>query len=174
MQNNSSEASSKVAQDGCPCHAEQRERENKPVEDLHRQAMEESRRRTEEGNALVEAMHRQAWEMYRRNPPPSVAPPKGVHYTELPEAKPGDALAPEWNTYRREVGRLLAEGHEGRFVLIHDEEIVGLYDCWDGARIDGLNRFGRTPFFVHEIRTEEPYLRVRGLNYPLPVKISFG
>jgi hypothetical protein len=119
-------------------------------------------------------MHRQAWEMVRQNPPPSVTPPKGIHYTELPESKPGDTLASEWNTYYREVGRLLAESHEGKFVLIKGEEIIGLFPCWDGAWEVGLKRFGRTSFFVHEIRTEEPYLRVRGLNYPLPVKISFG
>jgi hypothetical protein len=44
--------------------------------------------------------------------------PRGVHYTELAKAKQGDTFFHEWNGYRREVGRLLAEGQEGRHVLI--------------------------------------------------------
>ena len=34
-----------------------------------------------------------------------------VHHTQLPEARPGDVLSQEWNTYRREAARLLAQGH---------------------------------------------------------------
>jgi hypothetical protein len=40
-----------------------------------------------------------------------------IHYSQLPPAEPGSRIAREWETYRREVGRLLAEGHEGRFLL---------------------------------------------------------
>ena len=90
--------------------------------------------------------------------------PKGIHFTELPEAKPGDVLACEWNTYRREVGRLLSEGQAGRFVLIKGQEILGLYDTWDAAREIGMQRFLMQPFLVHAIRVEEPYLRIRGVN----------
>ena len=28
-----------------------------------------------------------------------------IHYTELPPFKPGESLAAEWETYRREAGR---------------------------------------------------------------------
>jgi hypothetical protein len=95
-------------------------------------------------------------------------PTKGVHYTELPEAKPGESLAEEWNTYRREVGRLLAEGHQGRYVLIKDETIIGIYDTDSAAAEEGAKRYLLKPHLVHPIRTEEPYLRIRGINYPWP------
>src|ERR1700741_3917299 len=43
-----------------------------------------------------------------------------IHYTELGDADPNSQLYVEWSCYKREVGRLLAEGNEGRFVLIKD------------------------------------------------------
>jgi hypothetical protein len=93
---------------------------------------------------------------------------RGVHYTALPEAKPGEALYLEWNTYRRIVGRLLAEGNEGRFVLIKGEEVLGLYDTREAARAAGLARFLLEPFLVKPLCVEEPPLRVRGVNFPWP------
>ena len=65
----------------------------------------------------------------------------------------------EWETYRREVGRLLAEGHEGQFVLIKGNDILGFFDTDDAAWTDGIKRFGRQGFMVHQIQTYEPILR---------------
>ena len=75
-------------------------------------------------------------------------------------------LATEWDTYRREGGRLLAEGLEGKFVLIKGEEVISLYDTWDAARDDGLKRYLEQPFLVHQVRTWEPLLRMRGYCLP--------
>jgi hypothetical protein len=91
--------------------------------------------------------------------------PKNVDYGALPAARPGESLADEWNTYRREVGRLLAEGQERRYVLIKGQEIIGIYETWKQARGEGLKRYQSEPFFVHEIRVHEPYFRARGLNF---------
>ena len=147
---------------------EQEAKEHALVEAMFREARERQRREEEQGNALVDSVHREALERARQNqnPPRPAERPKGIHYTELPEAKPEDVLGREWNAYRREVGRLLSEGQAGRFVLIKGEEIVGLYDSWQDAREVGLQRFLLQPFFVHAIRAEEPYLRIRGVNLP--------
>lgn len=51
-----------------------------------------------------------------------------IPYTELPEMNDGGPLCEEWNTYRREVARLLTESHEGTFVLIKGDQIVSLHD----------------------------------------------
>jgi hypothetical protein len=91
-----------------------------------------------------------------------------IHHTELPEAPPGDVLSLEWNTYRREVGRLLAEGHAGKFVLIKGSQVVALYDAWDAALEAGHRLYLLEPFLVHEVRAEEPLLRVRGYSLPCP------
>ena len=145
-------------------HAEQKGQERALVEAMFREARERQRQEEERGDALVESAHREAVEHFRQNPPGPAERPKGIHYTELPEARPEDVLGREWNAYRREVGRLLSEGQAGRFVLIKGEEILAFYDTWDAAREVGLRRFLMQPFFVHAIRVEEPYVRIRGVN----------
>ena len=57
---------------------------------------------------------------------------------------------------------------EGRHVLIKGTEILGIYDTDEEAREVGLQRYLLQPFFVHPIRSEEPYVRIRGINYPWP------
>lgn len=98
--------------------------------------------------------------------PPSE--PGTVHYSELPAGEPDSPLFQEWNTYRQEAGRLLAEGNEGKFVLIKNDLIVGIFETWDQAREAGLERYLRSPFLVHQIQTRERILRVRGYSLPWP------
>jgi hypothetical protein len=57
--------------------------------------------------------------------PPAHEPP-AIDYTELPDGSADSPIASEWKVYRREVGRLLAEGHENRWVLIKGVEIIGI------------------------------------------------
>ncbi len=106
-------------------------------------------------------MHKEITQESRRElaqvVPPRAVERSGVHFSELPEAKAGEPLWQEWNTYRREVGSLLANGHEARFALLKDEKILGLFDTWEAARKDGLRRFFLEPFLVQQIRVEEPY-----------------
>ncbi len=82
-----------------------------------------------------------------------------IHFTQLPEDTSGGRTAAEWNYYRREVGRLLAEGHEGKWVLIHGEEIVGIWDTQAEADQIRLQRFLMQDVLVQQIRTHEPVLR---------------
>jgi hypothetical protein len=91
-----------------------------------------------------------------------------ISQTDLPEAGAADLLYAEWNTYRREAARLLAEGGEGKFVLIKGDQVVSLHDTWDIARQAGLRLYLLEPFLVHEIRSEEPILRLRGYSLPCP------
>jgi hypothetical protein len=76
-----------------------------------------------------------------------------------PPARPESALAAEWETYRREVGRLLAEGQEGKFALIKGDQIVGIYETWDAARQAGLQKYLSQPHMVRPILSREPVLR---------------
>src|SRR5208337_945349 len=107
---------------------------------------------------LIERMHRQMMEqMPSQLLPPDTAPT--IHFTELPPATPGNPVAAEWNYYRREAGRLLAEGNEGRWVLIKDEQLLGIWDTQDEAMAEGYRRFFRQPFLVHQIQEWERLLR---------------
>jgi hypothetical protein len=150
-------------------YRQQKEEGRKLVEAMFREALEREREVKRRKRAPVEQVHREAIEQGRVQSLPPREPPRGVHYTELPEAKPGEPLAEEWNTYRREVGRWLSEGLEGRHVLIKGEKVLGFYDTSEEARAVGLKLYLLQPFLVHPIRTEEPYLRIRGINHPWPI-----
>jgi hypothetical protein len=88
-----------------------------------------------------------------------------IHYTELPEDSSGGVLAAEWNFYRREVARLLADGHEGRWVLIKAEDIVGIWDTEGEADQVRVRRFPGQPVLLKQICEREPVLRGGGYQY---------
>src|SRR5262249_10324027 len=85
-----------------------------------------------------------------------------IHYTELPPTPPAELPDPEWELYRREVGRLLAEGHEGKWILIKGEEIIGIYDTREEATEQAYKQclIPRQPCLVHQIQTWERLYRV--------------
>jgi hypothetical protein len=72
-----------------------------------------------------------------------------------------DAIRAEIATYRRELPRLVAEGHAGRFALIKGDEVVSLWDASDDAYLAGCQRFGSGPFLAQPI---DP----RDLTRPFP------
>ena len=120
---------------------------------------------SDDARALVEKRHREALERQQSEPQLSSERP-AIHYTELPEANPDSPLYREWNTYRREVRRLLAEGHEGKFVLIKGEEIIGLFDTFDDGVRAGRAKYLFGAFMVKPIYEREPLLRLRGYSLP--------
>ena len=82
-----------------------------------------------------------------------------IPWTELPPANPDSPLAAEWETYRREVGRLLAEGQEGKYALIKGEEIIGIFETWGEARRVGLEKYLLDGHIVRPILSREPVIR---------------
>jgi hypothetical protein len=124
--------------------------------------------------ALVKAVHRKEIERIQaagKSPSP-VAELATVDHTELPQAKPGSLFFLEWNTYRREVGRLLAEGHEGNWLVIKGEAVIGIYDTMEQADAAGLkmvleNKLEK-PFALRQVLAREPILKLRGYNRPWP------
>jgi hypothetical protein len=90
----------------------------------------------------------------------------------LEELPPESPIYTEWNVFRRELPRLLAEGHEGRWVLIKGEEVIGLFDDWREARHAGAQRFGLVPMLVQQVLSRPralltPIVRLcRPLPYP--------
>jgi hypothetical protein len=136
---------------------EQKAKERALVEAMFREARERQRQEEERGRALVESSHRAAVQQSQDRPPP-VEPPT-IHYTELPEAKPDSPLYQEWEVYRREAARLLAEGNAGRHVLIKGAQIIGVWDTHNEAATAGYQRFLGQPFLVHQIQESERVLR---------------
>jgi hypothetical protein len=139
-------------------HWEAEERGRKLVEQIHREQVEHLRQEQLKAEQLMDQMHRAALQDPTQHLVPSAEVPT-LHYTELPEAKADSPLRHEWNFYRREVGRLLGEGHEGRHVLIKGEQIIGLWDTHDEAMQAGYQRFAGQPFLVHQVLERERLLR---------------
>ena len=66
------------------------------------------------------------------------------------------ALERELDTYRAKLPDLLA--HAGQFVVIHGDEVAGVYPGFDEALRDAYARFGEAPFLVRKISESEPVL----------------
>ena len=64
------------------------------------------------------------------------------------------ALEKELATYRKELPSLLAQ--EGKYVLIHGDEMAGIWDTQEDAVQAGDERFGLEPFLVKQILKIEP------------------
>lgn len=83
------------------------------------------------------------------------APPNnpGNPQTPLPPTPPPGLLAirREIATYRRELPRLLAEGHEGRFVLIQGDQVISLWDTFEDAYQAGVQQFSLGPFLAQPL-----------------------
>jgi hypothetical protein len=86
-------------------------------------------------------------------------PARRIHYTQVPAGAAGSPLQAEWETFRRELPRLLAEGHEGRHVLIKRDQIVGLWDTFEEAYAEGLRRFPGEPMAVQFVSEWQPLHR---------------
>ena len=90
-----------------------------------------------------------------------------LHYTQLPPAVRSGGISREYETYRRIVGQLIADGHEGKHILIKGEEVIGLYQTDGEAMDEGYKRFLGQAFYVHQIQTWERIYRP-GCVQPCP------
>ncbi len=41
--------------------------------------------------------------------------------------------------------------HMGKWVLVHDENLVGTYDSFDRAAEEAVAKFGRGPFLIRQV-----------------------
>jgi hypothetical protein len=108
---------------------------------------------------FLEWLREKELQQWQHEPPPPVSQPRTIHYTELPEDTSQRPCATEWNFYRREVGRLLAQGHEGKWVLIKGEEIIGIWDSQEEAEAMALERYLMQHVLIRQVLSREPLLR---------------
>ncbi|HEX3127145.1 MAG TPA: hypothetical protein VH394_07425 [Thermoanaerobaculia bacterium] len=64
------------------------------------------------------------------------------------------ALEKELETYAKKLNALKAE-HEGKFVLIHGEDVVDTFSSYEDAIKAGYQKFDLEPFLVKQIRAIE-------------------
>ena len=77
---------------------------------------------------------------------PNVRPlkTKGCHVSN------GERLKKELETYDKRRPELIGDS-EGKFVLIHGEDVVGTWDTYEDALKAGYQQFGLAPFLVKQI-----------------------
>jgi hypothetical protein len=68
---------------------------------------------------------------------------------DMPAEQPGAA---EFNAFKREVPRLIAEGHKGRYALIQGDRVCSVWDTERDAIQAGRECFGQQPFVVQEVQ----------------------
>jgi hypothetical protein len=65
------------------------------------------------------------------------------------------ALEKELKTYKGNLEQLTAQ--QGRFVLIHDSQVIDTFKTYEGAIKEGYTKFGlNQPFLVKQIFVLEP------------------
>jgi hypothetical protein len=114
---------------------------------------------TESADDLVRPPHREELERMRGEGVPEPEP-STIHYSELPETKPDSPLYREWSFYRQIIGQLLADGHEGRWLLIKHEALVGIWDTQAQANTVRLEQFLKQSVLMKQILVREPLLRI--------------
>ncbi len=75
-------------------------------------------------------------------------------------------LEREIATYHRKLPELLAD--QGKFVIIHGEDIIGIFDGMEDALRAGYERFLHEPFLMRQIREEERILYTSRNLRPCP------
>ena len=69
------------------------------------------------------------------------------------ERKAKMTLEKELETYKNKFPEL--KDNEGKFVLIHGEDVVNVFSTYEDALKQGYQKFGLTPFLVKQIQTIE-------------------
>jgi len=73
------------------------------------------------------------------------------------------ALEKELATYRAKLPEL--KQHEGKFVLIHGEQVIDTFTSYEDALKAGYKQFNLEPFLVKQIQTVEPvFYFTRAIN----------
>lgn len=64
-------------------------------------------------------------------------------------------FADELATFEAKKSQLLVD-HPGKFVLIHGDELAGIYDSEQNALEEGYRRFGPVALLIQQIVSEPP------------------
>jgi hypothetical protein len=112
---------------------------------------------------LIERLHREEVERIRQagEAPPGPRPrPRQIE--GLPDAEPDDPVAPEWDLFRQEVERLIAQGDKGRFAVVKVGHPITVWDTLRDALHAARLLHGQQMCLVQEIQRYLPPLRLEG------------
>lgn len=66
-----------------------------------------------------------------------------------------------YDTHRERLER----DHHGRWVVFHDESLIGAYATYDEAITTAMRKFGRGPYLIRQVGAPPPRL---------PASVTFG
>ena len=78
------------------------------------------------------------------------------------------ALEAELTTYKSKLPGMTEQ--EGKYVLIHGDEVVDFFSTYEEAIESGYQRFKMTPFLVKQVHATEPVFFVS--RHAVPAGIS--
>ncbi|MBZ5676431.1 MAG: hypothetical protein LAP61_19490 [Acidobacteriia bacterium] len=81
------------------------------------------------------------------------------------------ALERELETYKSKLPELLTNEGEGKYVLIHGDQVVDVFGTYEDAIKEGYSKFQLEPFLVKQIQTVE---QVQFISRLLPCHTSPG
>jgi hypothetical protein len=55
----------------------------------------------------------------------------------------------------------------GRWVLMHDQQLIGTFPCFEAAADNAVRRFGRGPYLIRQVGAQSVTLPVSVLYNPL-------
>lgn len=64
-------------------------------------------------------------------------------------------LERDFETYRRELPRLLQEGHANRYVIIRDDHVVSIWDTASDAIQAACEKFGLEPVAINKLNPQD-------------------
>jgi len=69
------------------------------------------------------------------------------------------ALEKEYEFYKANKAKWVAEGKEGQYVVIHREDVLGFYPDIEAASGAGYDAYGlHEPFMTHKVAAVEPVI----------------
>jgi hypothetical protein len=57
--------------------------------------------------------------------------------------------------------------HLGKWALVHDRELIAVFDEFDNAAIEAVRQFGRGPYLIRQIGTAPITLSAATLYHPV-------
>ena len=75
-------------------------------------------------------------------------------------------LTKEIAAYERMRNELETD-HLGKWVLVHDEELIGIYATFEEAAEEAVQKFGRGPYLIREIGAAPITLPASVLYHPV-------
>lgn len=100
---------------------------------------------------------------YAANPKPKLQQRQlpTIHHSQLWEDTSSGSLSTEWNYFRREIPRLLAEGHEGQWAGVVGEDVIGFWATREEADAACQERYPGRPVLIQSVRERYQVVRVR-------------